>query len=286
MMPAAAADNGRGNSPTCFHFPSGVRAVILLSIHLLSPTCAIPPRYRHIGKRCQAQPTARRHRGIGTPIAASFAACSRKQFAIFGRVCLIRARSSSIPIDIANGFVDPFQLRTPLGGDHVKRRFAPPVLDADRGTLFEQQLDQLLMREERSDVQRRVAVAVRDRNVGTFFDQQLGNIGLPEHGGRIQRRRSAAGLSGIDGHARRQEPRRSRSRLPSAAADQMSSADEAFRRGCRRADAAASSFAPSVRQYSLEAVRISNLSPATAGLARQSSSSSISARRFQTPARP
>ena len=37
----------------------------------------------------------------------------------------------------------------------------------------------------------------------------------------------------------------------------------------------ASSFAPSVRQYSLEAVRISNLSPATAGLARQSSSRSF-----------
>ena len=65
------------------------------------------------------------------------------------------------------------------------------------------------------------------------------------------------------------------SRLPRAVALQMSIADEALLRGFSRADAAASSFAPSVRQYSLDAVRISSLSPATAGLEMQSSSRSF-----------
>ena len=133
--------------------------------------------------------------------------CSRSNSAIFGRVCLIRSRSSSMPIEIANGSVDPFQLRTPIGGDHVQRRFASTVLDADGGTLFEQQLHEVRVGEERSDVKCCVAVRVRDRDISAFLDQQLRHSRLPENGGRVQRRRSAARLSSIDGHARRQEPR-------------------------------------------------------------------------------
>ncbi len=76
------------------------------------------------------------------------------------------------------------------------------------------------------------------------------------------------------------------SRFPSATADQISTIDEAFRRGCRRAWAAASSFAPSVRQYSLEAVRISNLSPATAGLAKAKFVEVVCAPQSQSPVPP
>ena len=94
---------------------------------------------------------------------------------------------------------------------------------------------------------------------------------MPEKDGRVQRRRAAAQLPGIDRRARSQEPGHGVA-IPVAAADQMSAVVAAFVPAGRRVAPPRSNLGPSVKQYSLEAVRISSLSPATAGTAKHSSS--------------